>query len=72
MDEGAMVVAEMCEDGLLLRPAVTVPRAFFSPEAEAKRLLEGAADVEAYIAARARVTAMGVNPNRIPHTPPTS
>jgi AbrB family looped-hinge helix DNA binding protein len=71
LEEGALVIAEERPEGVLIRPALAVPIETYSPERKAEFLLSNAVDRKDYLAARAAVEAMGVDPNKIPHaTPP--
>jgi AbrB family looped-hinge helix DNA binding protein len=67
MEEGTLVIAEACEEGILLRPAVALPIEAYSPERVAEFLLSNAVDAADYRKAVARVTAMGLDPDSIPH-----
>ncbi len=66
-DEGALVIAEEREDGILLRPAVAIPVEVYTPERRAEFLLANAVDDEDYQQAVAEVREMGLDPDRIPH-----
>ena len=67
LEEGMLVIAEAREEGILLRPAVAVPMETYSPERVAEFLLTNAVDAEDYARAVARVKAMGLDHNTIPH-----
>lgn len=69
-DEGSMIVAESREDGILLRPAVTLPVEIYGPERKAEFLLENAVDAEDYAQAREEVRKLGLDPDAIPHERP--
>lgn len=68
--EGTLVIAEAREDGILLRPAVALPVEAYSPERVAEFLLTNAVDPGDYREAVARVKAMGLDPDAIPHVKP--
>lgn len=68
--EGTLVIAEAREDGILLRPAVALPVETYSPERVAEFLLTNAVDGKDYQEAVARVKAMGLDPDSIPHVKP--
>jgi len=68
--EGTLVIAEARDDGILIRPAVALPIEVYSPERVAEFLLTNALDAEDYEDAVARVKAMGLDPDSIPHVKP--
>ena len=70
IEEGALVIAEEREDGILIRPAVALPVEVYSPERVAEFLLSNALDEKDYASAVARVRGMGLDPDAIPHTMP--
>jgi len=70
IEEGALVIAEEREDGILVRPAVALPVEAYSPERVAEFLLSNAVDEEDYAKAAARVRSMGLDPDAIPHVRP--
>ena len=70
LQEGDLVVTEERPEGILLRPAVAVPVEVYSPERVAELLLNNAVSSADYSAARDEVQGMGLDPDRIPHTPP--
>ena len=70
IEEGSLLLAEAQDDGILLRPAVALPIEVYSPERIAEFLLENAVGDDDYAAARAEVTALGIDPDAIPHDPP--
>lgn len=70
LSEGATVIAEETEDGILIRPAVTLPIESYSPERRAEFLLSNATDDRDYARARAEVEAMGLDPDAIQHHRP--
>ena len=70
LEEGALVIAEEREDGILLRPAVAVPVEVYSRERRAEFLLNNAVDEDDYRMAVAEVQKLGLEPEDIPHDPP--
>ena len=70
LEEGAMVIAEEVAEGILLRPALAVPLETYTPERKAEFLLTTAVNRAEYTAAKQAVRAIGLDPARIPHTPP--
>lgn len=68
--EGSFVVAEACEGGVLIRPALILPVEVYTPERKAQFLLSNAVDAADYAGAVAEVRAMGLDPKRIPHYKP--
>jgi len=70
LDEGADVVMEPTPDGVLIRPAVTVPIEIYGPQRRAEFLLNNAVDEEDYEAALAEVRRLGVDPREVPHRRP--
>jgi AbrB family looped-hinge helix DNA binding protein len=70
MEEGALLIAEEREDGVLLRPAVALPVEAYTPERVAEFLLNNAVDADDYESALAEVREMGIDPDTIPHVKP--
>ncbi|CAN5648270.1 hypothetical protein BH23GEM6_BH23GEM6_27810 [soil metagenome] len=70
LSEGATVIAEETEDGILIRPAVTIPIESYSQERRAEFLLSNAVDEDDYARAREAVEAMGIDPDSIEHHRP--
>jgi len=70
LEEGSLVVAEAREEGVLLRPAVTLPVERYSPERKAEFLLNNAVTPEDYAWAVKEVRKLGVTPRKIPHKKP--
>jgi AbrB family looped-hinge helix DNA binding protein len=70
LDEGALIIVEEREDGILLRPAVAVPVEVYTPERRAEFLLNNAVDDEDYREIVKEVRAMGLDPDDIPHRKP--
>lgn len=70
LSEGTTVIAEETEEGILLRPAVTVPIEVYSSERRAEFLLSNAIDEDDYAQAREAVQEMGIDPDSIEHHRP--
>jgi AbrB family looped-hinge helix DNA binding protein len=70
LSEGTTVIAEETEEGILLRPAVTLPVESYSSERRAEFLLSNATDEEDYARARKAVQDMGIDPDSIQHHRP--
>ena len=64
------MIAEETDDGILLRPAVTLPLERYSGEEKAAFLLNNAVDAGDYEKARAAVAELGLDPDSIPHEKP--
>jgi len=71
-EEGSLVVAEAREEGVLLRPAVTLPLERYTPERKAEFLLNNAVTPEDYAWALREVKKLGIDPKTIPHEKPKS
>ncbi|VUZ84744.1 SpoVT / AbrB like domain protein [Candidatus Methylomirabilis lanthanidiphila] len=67
IEEGAFVIVEEREDGVLIRPAALMPIEIYTAERRAEFLLSNAVDAEDYARAREEVRAMGLDPDAIPH-----
>jgi len=70
LEEGTEVIAEETPEGILIRPAVTVPVELYTPERKAGFLLSNAIDRADYRRAAAEVRRMGLDPSTIPHVRP--
>src|ERR1700722_2751321 len=70
IEEGSIVITEEREDGILIRPAMTVPIEIYSPERKAEFLLSNAVNAEDYREARKEVRKLGLNPDNVPHQRP--
>ena len=70
IQEGALVIAEEREDGILIRPAVALPVEAYSRERVAEFLLTNAVDAKDYAKAVTQVRKMGLDPDAIPHLKP--
>jgi len=67
LKEGDIVITELREDGLFLKPAVTLPVETYSPERRAEFLLSNTVSKEDYMHARKAVVEMGLDPDKIQH-----
>lgn len=65
--EGAQVLAEAREDGVLIRPVSVSPIEIYSDERKAEFLLNNAVTEKDYRQAVKEVQSMGLNPSEIPH-----
>jgi len=70
IEEGSSVLVEEGPDGVVIRPAVTLPVEVWTPERKAAFLLENAVDLKDYAWARKQVRRMGLDPDKIPHGRP--
>lgn len=69
-EEGANIIAEATEEGIMLKPAVVLAFERYSRERQAEFLLNNAVGPDDYRRAVAEVRGMGLDPNRIPHEQP--
>jgi AbrB family looped-hinge helix DNA binding protein len=65
LTDGALIVAEGTDDGILLRPAVALPIEIYSPRRKAEFLLENAVDDEDYARAEEAVREMSLDPGEV-------
>lgn len=70
LEEGASIVAEPTAEGVLLRPAVTLPVEIYTDERKAEFLLNNAVTPKGYAWAREEVRKLGLDPDAIPHDKP--
>jgi AbrB family looped-hinge helix DNA binding protein len=70
IEEGSFVIAEACEGGVLIRPALVLPIEVYTRERKAQFLLSNAIDAADYAGAVAEVRRMGLDPESIPHYKP--
>jgi AbrB family looped-hinge helix DNA binding protein len=70
LEEGSLVMVEVRDDGILIRPAVAMPVEIYTPERRAEFLLTNAIDADDYARAVEEVRKMGLDPATIPHEPP--
>jgi hypothetical protein len=67
-----VVLIEEGPDGIVIRPAITLPVEIYSRERKAAFLLENAIDPVDYARARDEVRRMGLDPDRVPHSRPSA
>lgn len=72
LEEGDLMILELREDGVLLRPAMAVPVENYTSRRKAELLLHNALDAKDYQAARVEVKRMGFDPDSIPHLKPAN
>lgn len=70
LEEGVSVVMEATPEGVLIRPAVTMPIETYGPQRRAEFLLNNAVDAADYEAALVEVRRLGLDPKDVPHRPP--
>jgi len=70
IEEGSYVVAEPCEGGVLIRPALVLPIEVYTLEHKAQFLLSNTIDAADFAEAVAEVRAMGLDPETIPRYKP--
>ena len=68
--EGSEVIVEETPEGILIRPAITVPLEIYGPERKAEFLLSNAVGEADYQGAVNAVREMGLDPTKIPHHRP--
>jgi AbrB family looped-hinge helix DNA binding protein len=68
--EGSLVIAEARAEGVLLKPAATIPVEIYTPERKAEFLLNNAITPEDYAWAVGEVRKMGLSPESIAHKKP--
>ena len=70
LEEGMELIAQETPDGILLKPAMTVPLEVYGAERKAEFLLSNAVDEDDYRRAAEEVRAMGLDPEAVPHRRP--
>jgi AbrB family looped-hinge helix DNA binding protein len=70
LDEGALVVVEERDGGVLLRPAAARPVRIWTLEQKAEFLLNCAIGSDDYEDARVAVREMGLDPDKVQHEKP--
>jgi len=70
IEEGSSVLVEEAQEGVVIRPAVTVPVEIYTPERRAEFRLTNAVDARDYASARKDVERLGLDPAAIPHRHP--
>ena len=71
MDEGSLILFDEERGGVLIRPAEAIPVEIYTKERKAGFLLENSIGPGDYARARRDVRKMGLDPDKIPHTPPS-
>jgi AbrB family looped-hinge helix DNA binding protein len=71
IEEGSEIIAEETPEGILIRPALTVPIELYTAERKAEFILSNAVDAEDYARAVEEVKALGIDPEAVAHTKPT-
>ena len=67
---GSQLIVEERQDGVMLRPVVTLPIEIYTAERRAEFLLNNTVTIEEYKAAVKEVQKMGLDPATIPHKKP--
>lgn len=70
LQDGSEIVVEETTEGILLRPAATLPVEIYTPERRAELLLSNAVGEDDYMRVREVVRGMGVDPDAVPHERP--
>jgi len=70
LKEGSLLSVESREDGVFLRPVVTLPIEMYTPERKAEFLLNSTITRKDYLWAKKEVSKMGIDPEKIPHKKP--
>jgi AbrB family looped-hinge helix DNA binding protein len=70
LGEGSEVIAEETDEGILIRPAVTIALEIYSAARKAEFLLNNAVDEEDYAEAREEVRRLGLDPDAVVHSRP--
>lgn len=71
-EEGATLIAEPTEEGIMLKPAVVLSYERYTLQRKAEFLLNNAIGPDEYRWAADEVRRMGVDPEGIPHERPSS
>ena len=69
LEDGTDVLQEATPEGVLIRPAATVPVRVYSDRDQAMFRLNNACSPEEYESARQAVRALGLDPSKIAHHP---
>lgn len=67
LNEGSLVIAEACGEGVFLRPAVILPVEIYTPQRKAEFLLNNAVSEKDYQWAVQQTKKLGADPDTIPH-----
>jgi len=71
IEEGSEIIAEETPEGILIRPALTVPIELYGAERKAEFILSNAVDAQDYARAVTEVRALGLDPDDVTHVKPT-
>lgn len=70
LEEGALLIVEEREEGVMLRPAAAYPVELYPPARVAEFLLNNAVDAADYREAVEEVRELGIDPATVPHRKP--
>ena len=70
LEEGALLIVEEREEGVMLRPAAAYPVELYPPARVAEFLLNNAVDAADYREAVKEVRGLGIDPATVPHRKP--
>ena len=70
ISEGSEVIIEETDQGILIRPAMTIPLEMYGAERKAEFLLSNAVDADDYRVAVEEVRRLGLDPREIEHGKP--
>lgn len=70
INDGTIVVIEEGDQGVIIRPAVTLPIEIYSKRRQAEFLLSNAVGAGDYKQAQSEVIKLGINPETITHYKP--
>lgn len=70
LEEGTLLIVEVADGEIVLRPAVAVPKETYDMRRKAEFLLNNAADSKDYERVREEVRRMGFDPDEIEHDRP--
>ena len=70
LEEGALLIVEEREEGVMLRPAAAYPVEMYPPARVAEFLLNNAVDADDYRQAVKEVRRLGIDPATVPHRKP--
>lgn len=68
--EGSQLIVEERQDGVMLRPVVTLPIEIYTAKRKAEFLLNNTVTIEEYKVAVKEIQKMGLDPETIPHQKP--
>ena len=70
LEEGALLIVEEREEGVMLRPAAAYPVEMYPPARVAEFLLNNAVDADDYRQAVKEVRRLGIDPATVPRRKP--